>query len=81
MLKGYGEGADLRTCLILSFLLSSHDMVPFVNGCGSIENATHYFFHCIFFQHQRILLLNDIRLNRTPTLNLLLYGDPLLSTK
>ena len=30
MLKGYGEGAYLRTCLILSFLLSSHDMVPLV---------------------------------------------------
>ena len=28
MFKGYGEGADLRTCLILSFLLLSHDMVP-----------------------------------------------------
>ena len=30
MLKGYGEDADLRTCLILSFPLSSHDMVPLV---------------------------------------------------
>ena len=30
MLKGYGEGADLRTCLVLSFLLWSHDMVPLV---------------------------------------------------
>ena len=25
-----GSGADLRTCLILGFLLSSHDMVTFV---------------------------------------------------
>ena len=25
-----GSGADLRTCLILSFLLSSHDMVALV---------------------------------------------------
>ena len=30
MFNGYGEGADLRTCLILSFRLSSHDMVPLV---------------------------------------------------
>ena len=30
MLKGYGKGADLRTCLILNFLLSSHDTVSFV---------------------------------------------------
>ena len=50
-------------------------------NCGSIENVQHYFFHCRFFQHQRTLLLNDIRLYRTPTLNLLLYGDPLLSNE
>ena len=43
--------------------------------CGSIENAQNYFFHC------RSLLLNNIRLYRTPTLNLLLYGDPLLSNE
>ena len=30
MLKEYGEGADLRTCLTLSFLLLSHDMIPLV---------------------------------------------------
>ena len=30
MLKRYGEGADLRTCIILNFLLSSHDMIPLI---------------------------------------------------
>ena len=30
MLKGCGSGADLRTCLIFGFLLTSHDMVALV---------------------------------------------------
>ena len=52
-----------------------------LSNCGSIENVQHCFFHCRVFQHQLTLLLNDIRLYRTPTLYLWLYGDPLLSNK
>ncbi|MCG8113685.1 MAG: reverse transcriptase family protein [Candidatus Thiodiazotropha taylori] len=47
--------------------------------CGSIENAQHFFFHCRFFQEPREMLLNAVSIHHTPTLNLLLYGDPALS--
>ncbi|MCG8047724.1 MAG: reverse transcriptase domain-containing protein [Candidatus Thiodiazotropha endolucinida] len=47
--------------------------------CGSIENAQHFFFHCRFFQEPRDILLNAVSLHHTPTLKLLLYGEPALS--
>ena len=48
-------------------------------SCGSIEDNQHYFFHCMHYQRQRNELLNAIARYTTPTLNLLLYGDPSLS--
>ena len=60
--------------LNLDLFLKNITDSPLCN-CGSIENVQHYFFHCIFFQHQRTLLFNDIRLYRTPTLNLLLCNS------
>ena len=47
--------------------------------CGSIENTQHFFFHCNFNQRQRTILLNSVAIHHTPTLNLLLNGDPSLS--
>lgn len=47
--------------------------------CGSIENAQHFFFHCSFYQAQRIVLLNAVSQYQYPTLNLFLYGDLSLS--
>ena len=47
--------------------------------CGSIENAQHYFFHCNMYLRQRTLLLNSVANYCTPTLNVLLQGDPSLS--
>ena len=64
--------------LNLDLFLKNITDTPLCN-CGSIENAQHYFFHCRFFQQQRTLLLNEIRIYGTPTLDILLYGDPSLS--
>lgn len=47
--------------------------------CGSIENVQHFFFHCKFFQESRNILMNAVSIHQTPTLKLLLYGDPALS--
>ena len=47
--------------------------------CGSIENTQHLFFHYNFYQRQRTILLNSVAIYHTPTLNLLLNGDPSLS--
>ena len=47
--------------LNLDLFLKNINDSPLCN-CGSIKNVQHYFFHCRFFQHQRTLLLNDIRL-------------------
>ena len=47
--------------------------------CGSIENAQHYFFHCKYYQIQRIELLNTVSQYRIPSLSLLLYGNDSLS--
>ena len=55
--------------LNLDLFLKNITDSPLCN-CGSIENAKHDFFHCRFFQHQRTLLLNDIRLYRTPTVQM-----------
>ena len=41
-------------------------------NCGTIEDTQH-FFNCGFFQLQRTLLLNKIRLHGTPTIDILLY--------
>ena len=47
--------------------------------CGSIEKTHHFFFHCNFYQRQRTILLISFATYHTPTLNLLLNGDPSLS--
>ena len=41
--------------------------------CGSVENAQHYFFHCRYYQVQRIELLNSVSQYQTPSLSLLLH--------
>ena len=46
---------------------------------GSIENSQHFFFQCSFYQRQRTILLNSVAIYHTPTLNLLLNGNPSLS--
>lgn len=46
--------------------------------CGSTENAQHYLFHCINFQVHRDTHFNAVSVYQSPTLNLLLYGDPAL---
>ena len=43
--------------------------------CGSVENAQHYFFHCRYYQVQRIELLNSVLQYQTPSLSLLLHGN------
>lgn len=48
-------------------------------SCGSIEDSQHYFFHCPNYQTQRTALINTISTIQTPSLNLLLYGNPNLS--
>ena len=47
--------------------------------CGSIEDTQHFFFHCPYFQAQRLDLLNTISYYQTPTLHIMLYGDRALS--
>ena len=47
--------------------------------CGSVEDPQHFFFHCRFYQAHRNILLNAITGYYTPSLRLLLYGDPSLS--
>ena len=47
--------------------------------CDSIENTQHFFFHCNFYQRQRTILSNSVAIYYTPTLNILLNGDPSLS--
>ena len=47
--------------------------------CGSIENAQHYFFHCMYYQIQRTELLNIVSQYQIPSLSLLLYGNDSLS--
>ena len=47
--------------------------------CGSIENTHHFFSHCNFYQRQCTILLISFAIYHTPTLNLLLNGDPSLS--
>ena len=64
-----GSGADLRTCLILSFLLSSHNMVTLVMHskdertrnaallrytCGH-DGRYFGFFHLIVMNHQIVI--------------------------
>ena len=48
--------------------------------CGNIENATHYFFVCPLYVHQRTTLLNSIsQYHNNLTLNILLFGEASLS--
>ena len=47
--------------------------------CGSIEDTQHFFFHCPYFQAQRLDLLNTILHYQMPTLHIILYGDTALS--
>ena len=46
---------------------------------GSNGNTQHFFFHCNFYQRQRTIPLNSVAIYQTPTLDLLLNGDPSLS--
>ena len=45
-------------------------------SCGSIEDTQHFFFHCNLYHRQRTLLLNSIAIYCTPTLHVLLHGNP-----
>ena len=47
--------------------------------CGSSENTQHFVFYCNFYQRQRTIFLNSVAIYHTPTLNLLLNGDPSLA--
>lgn len=47
--------------------------------CGSLENVQHFFFHCNLYHDQRTVLLRNLSLYQTPSLQLILYGDLSLS--
>ena len=47
--------------------------------CGSIENTQHFFLHCNWYLEKRTLLINSVANFCTPTLHVLLHGDPSLS--
>ena len=49
--------------------------------CGAeIENPEHYFLHCQQYVAPRIHLLNAISRLAAPSIYVILYGDPILST-
>jgi hypothetical protein len=46
--------------------------------CGSVEDNQHYFFHCPSYDDQRDLLLSVVSQLCTPSVKVLLYGNPML---
>ena len=66
--------SSLNLDLFLQGITDSHKC-----RCGSIENSQHFFFHCPYYQQQRIALLNVVSTYHRPTLDLLLYGESSLS--
>ena len=46
--------------------------------CGSIEDAQHYFFHCVNYRRQRTEVLNEVSRYSNLSLHLLLYGNQTL---
>ena len=82
---GVGKAQILHTrlrmgcsSLILDLFMKNITDSPMCQ-CGSIKNTQHFFFHCNFYQRQRTIFLNSVAIYHTPTLNLLLNGDPSLS--
>ena len=45
---------------------------------ASIEDAHHYFFHCVNYRRQRTELLKEVSRYSNPSLHLLLYSNQIL---
>ena len=46
--------------------------------CGNVENTDHYFSHCRFYHAQRSELIHEISQHTQGTLQILLFGNPLM---
>ena len=64
--------------LNLDLFVKNFSVSP-VCTCGSIEDAQHYFFHCVNYRRQRTELLNEVSRYSNPSLHLLLYGNQTFS--
>ena len=54
---------------------------PLCDLCGVIEDATHYFFHCIKYFDERQVFNDNVRVFQPLTINLILFGNEIWSTE
>ena len=72
----------IRTnCSALASDLFDRNLVdcPNCSACGEVENSHHFFLQCQRYTGPRIQLQNEISQYCTPTLYIMLFGDPNLS--